>query len=166
MGKVLLLNMSYEPFNICSWRRAIKLIIKGKAEQLEHNGMMLNDYYPCPSVIRLKSFIVVPYKEVSLKRKNILHRDDYTCQYCGKDQTELTIDHVIPRSRGGENHWCNVVAACVHCNNRKGNKTPREANMTLIKNPSTPKNKFEFEITKISLNPSLQTEWKKYLNFL
>lgn len=153
--------MSYEPLNICSWRRAIILLMKGKAEQLENNGFMINNETPAPSVIRLLNYISVPYSVVPLSRKNVLHRDDYTCQYCGKKSNTLTIDHIIPKSRGGQHKWDNVVAACARCNCKKSNKTPGEANMTLIKKPSTPTNRIQFEVTK---QFSIYSEWKKYIN--
>lgn len=160
MARVLLLNVSYEPLNICSWRRAVVLIMKGKAEQIEHNGKLINNKIPFPSVIRLLTFIRVPYKETPLTRRNVLHRDDYTCQYCGKTSNSLTVDHIIPRSKGGRNYWDNVVTACTRCNNNKGNKTLAESNMSLIKYPAIPSNRVQFEITK---QTALQEEWKKYL---
>lgn len=161
MAKVLLLNMSYEPLNICSWKRAIILLMKGKAEQLEQNGFMINNEIPAPSVIRLLNYIAVPYSVVPLSRSNVLHRDNYTCQYCGKKSTVLTVDHIIPKSRGGEHKWDNVVAACTRCNCNKSNKTLSEARMTLINKPTTPVNRIHFELTK---QFSLYSEWKKYLN--
>lgn len=161
MAQVLLLNMSFEPLNICSWKRAIVLIMKGKAEQIEHNGKLINDSIPVPSVIRLTNYIRVPYREIPLSRKNVLHRDDYTCQYCGKKMSSsLTVDHIIPKSRGGRHYWDNVVTACLRCNNKKGNKTPKEANMSLIKSPKVPTNRLVFEITK---NFNSHSEWMKYL---
>lgn len=153
--------MSYEPLNICSWKRAIVLLMKGKAEQVEHNGKMINNKIPFPSVIRLLNYVVVPYKDIPLTRKNVLHRDNYTCQYCGKKSSLLTVDHVIPRSRGGKNYWDNVVTACTKCNNLKGNKTLSEANMHLISKPLLPSNRLQFEITK---QCAFQQEWQKYLN--
>jgi 5-methylcytosine-specific restriction endonuclease McrA len=163
LAKVLLLNVSYEPLNVCSWKRAITLILKGKAEQLEHNGKLINNAIECPSVIRLKHFVIVPYKDIPLTRRNVLHRDEYACQYCGKTNQPLTVDHIIPRSRGGKHYWNNVVAACLKCNNKKGNKTPKEANMTLTCNPTTPPNRMEFEITKLTKTATIQAEWVKYL---
>lgn len=160
MPKVLLLNVSYEPLNICSWKRAIILLMKGKAEEVEHNGKLINNKLPLPSVIRLLHYVVVPYKNIPLSRKNVLHRDNYTCQYCGQPSATLTVDHVIPRSRGGAHYWDNVVTACSFCNNKKGSKTPSEARMKLIKHPVVPSNRLNFEITKHS---SFDEEWKKYL---
>ena len=110
MSKVLVLNASYEPLNICTWRRAVVLLMKGKAEQIEHNGKLVYADFPLPTVIRLRSYVKIPYKEISLSRRNLLHRDNYTCQYCGDRRHDLTIDHIIPRSRGGTDSWDNVVA--------------------------------------------------------
>lgn len=155
--------MSFEPLNICSWKRAIVLIMKGKAEQIENNGKLINNTIPVPSVIRLTNYVMVPYRQIPLSRKNVLHRDNYVCQYCGKSSSILTVDHIIPKSRGGRHYWDNVVAACLRCNNKKGNKTPKEANMKLIKNPQIPSNKLRFEIAKYY---NLQQEWKKYLGDL
>jgi 5-methylcytosine-specific restriction endonuclease McrA len=119
LSKVLVLNASYEPLNICTWRRAVVLLMKGKAEQIEHNGRLIYTDTPVPTVIRLRSYVKIPYKEISLSRRNILHRDNYTCQYCGDKRHDLTIDHIIPRSRGGLDSWDNVVAACLRCNVKK-----------------------------------------------
>lgn len=161
MGKVLVLNASYEPLNITSWRRAVILLLKEKAERVEHNGKMLYSSFPLPTVIRLRHYITVPYKEIPLTRRNVLHRDSHTCQYCGyKD--DLTIDHVIPRSRGGADEWENVITACVRCNIRKGNRTPKEAAMPLNVPPRRPHSSLQFEITK-HLRSGINEEWRKYV---
>lgn len=161
MSKVLVLNASYEPLNITSWRRAVILLLKGKAEQIEHNGKMVSEDLPLPTVIRLRSYVKIPYKEISLSRRNVLHRDSYTCQYCSDRRHDLTIDHIIPRSRGGADTWDNVVAACLRCNVKKGDRTPREASMPLLTTPRRPVSHVSFEISKHSL--SGQTSWDKYL---
>lgn len=161
MSKVLVLNASYEPLNITSWRRAVVLLLKGKAEQIEHNGKMVSSDFPLPTVIRLRSYVKIPYKEISLSRRNVLHRDSYTCQYCGDRRHDLTIDHIVPRSRGGGDTWDNVVAACLKCNVKKGDRTPREAYMPLLSVPRRPVSHVSFEISKHSL--SGQTSWDKYL---
>lgn len=160
MSNVLLLNMSYEPLNLCSWKRAMVLLMKGKAEQLEHNCKLINNKIESPTVIRLLYYVVVPYKAIPLTRKNIIHRDNYVCQYCGKRNQNLTIDHIIPRSRGGKNQWDNVVTACIKCNNLKGNKTPQEAGMNLQQKTLAPSNKLRFEITKYN---EMKQAWSKYL---
>jgi 5-methylcytosine-specific restriction endonuclease McrA len=161
LTKVLVLNASYEPLNICSWRRAIILILKGKAEQIEHNGKMIYTNLPLPTVIRLRNYVKIPYKEISLSRRNVLHRDNYTCQYCGERRHDLTIDHIIPRSKGGQDTWDNVVAACLKCNVTKGDRTPKEAFMPLSTQPRRPMSHVTFEISKHSASGDLY--WNKYL---
>jgi 5-methylcytosine-specific restriction endonuclease McrA len=161
MGKVLVLNASYEPLNITSWRRAVILLRKEKAEQVEHNGRVLYRSFPLPTVIRLRHYVSVPYKEIPLTRRNVLHRDSHTCQYCGFKE-DLTIDHIIPRSRGGIDEWDNVVTACVRCNIRKGNRTPKEAGMPLNSVPRRPHSSLHFEITK-HLRGGINEEWRKYV---
>lgn len=157
-----MLNASYEPLNITSWRRAIVLLIKGKAEQVEHNGKVIYAGFPLPTVIRLRHYVRVPYKEISLTRKNLLHRDDNTCQYCGHRGDDLTLDHVVPRSRGGQDTWENIVTACVRCNVRKSNRTPKEANMLLLNSPHKPHSSLYFEVTKHVKN-GVNQEWRKYV---
>ena len=94
--------------------------------------------YPYPSVIRLCAYLRVPFKKIELSRKNILRRDGFQCQYCATRKPPLTVDHIIPRSRGGGDQWENLTAACVKCNNRKGNRTPEESNMPLLSSPRRP----------------------------
>ena len=161
MTKVLVLNASYEPLNICTWRRAVVLLMKGKAEQIEHNGREIYTNTPVPTVIRLRSYVKIPYKEISLSRRNILHRDNYTCQYCGDKRHDLTIDHIIPRSRGGLDSWDNVVAACLRCNVKKGDRTPKESGMPLSSTPRRPMSHVVFEISKHSI--AGEYNWKKYV---
>ena len=138
MSKVLVLNASYEPLNITSWRRAVVLVIKGKAEQIEQREQLVYPDFPMPTVIRLRHYVRIPYKEIPLTRRNLLHRDNHTCQYCGQSGDSLTLDHVIPRSRGGGDSWENIVSACVRCNVRKGSRTPKEAEMPLANPPRKP----------------------------
>jgi 5-methylcytosine-specific restriction endonuclease McrA len=161
LSKVLVINASYEPLNICSWRRAVVLIMKGKAEQIEHNGKIIYGDFPLPTVIRLRSYVKIPYKEISLSRRNLMHRDSYMCQYCSEKRHDLTIDHVIPRSRGGTDTWENVVAACLKCNVKKGNRTPKEASMPLKIVPRKPANSVGFEISKQAASD--EYSWKKYV---
>ena len=162
MSKVLVLNASYEPLNITSWRRAVVLLLKGKAEQLEHNGHYLYADFPLPTVIRLRQYVRVPYKEIPLTRRNVLERDRHACQYCSYRGEDLTLDHVIPRSRGGGDTWENLVAACVRCNVKKGNRTPKEANMPLRSQPRRPYSSLHFEIVKHTRG-DLNQEWRKYV---
>ncbi len=162
MSKVLVLNASYEPLNITSWRRAIVLLLKEKAEQVEHNGRCIYGTLPLPTVIRLRHYVNVPYKEIPLTRRNVLYRDGHSCQYCGATGDDLTIDHVTPRSRGGIDTWDNVVTACVRCNVKKGNRTPREASMPLRHQPRRPHSSLYFEISKVVRNGTYK-EWSKYV---
>lgn len=162
MGKVLVLNASYEPLNITSWRRAIVLLLKGKAEQVEHNGKFIYSDVPLPTVIRLRHYVRIPYHEIPLTRRNILHRDSHTCQYCSYSGDELTLDHVIPRSRGGPDSWENLVSACVRCNVKKGNRTPEESKMPLTRIPRRPYSSLYFEVSK-HLKSGLHQEWQKYV---
>ena len=161
MSKVLVLNASYEPLNICSWRRAVVLILKGKAEQVEHNGKLVLPDLPLPTVIRLRYYVKIPYKEITLSRRNVLHRDHYVCQYCGDRRHDLTIDHIIPRCRGGSDSWDKVVAACLKCNVKKGDRTIKESGMSLLAMPRRPVSHVYFEISKHS--SSSEFHWKKYV---
>lgn len=162
MGKVLVLNASYEPLNVTNWKRAVVLLVKGKAEPLEHNDTFIYHAFPLPSVIRLKYYVKVPYKEIPLTRRNILDRDRNTCQYCGYKGELLTLDHVYPRSRGGKDSWDNLVTACVYCNIKKGNKTPDEALMELKKEPRKPYSSLYFEILKYTRG-NRNDQWRKYV---
>jgi len=126
---VLVLNASYEPINVCAARRALVLVLKGVASAEEISPHMVHSSrraMKVPSVIRLLEYRRIPHQTRALSRKNILMRDRYTCQYCHKTlpSSEMTLDHVIPRSRAGETAWENLVACCHHCNNRKGCRTP------------------------------------------
>lgn len=163
LSKVLLLNSSYEPLHICSWRRAVVLLLKGKAVEVEKNGRLLSNGWHMPLVIRLLHYVKIPHKEIPMSRRNIMHRDNYTCQYCGR-KSELTIDHVIPRSRGGKDTWDNVVVACLRCNVNKGSKTPREAGMKLDKKPCRPFHFIQFELSKQHhVSRHEYRQWQKYL---
>ncbi|NEP15290.1 MAG: HNH endonuclease [Leptolyngbya sp. SIO4C1] len=162
MSKVLVLNASYEPLNVTSWRRAVVLIIKGKAERIEHNGKVIYADFPLPTVIRLRHYVRVPYKDIPLTRRNLLHRDGNTCQYCGYAGDGLTLDHIVPRSRGGIDSWENIVTACVRCNVKKGNRTPREAAMPLRTAPRKPHSSLYFELSR-HIRSGLHQEWRKYV---
>ena len=137
---VLVLNASYEPINICAARRALVLVLKGVASAEEESLNAIHSARASmrlPSVIRLLEYRRIPHQTRALSRKNILVRDRNTCQYCGKILAagELTLDHVIPRSRGGASTWENLVACCHNCNRRKGNMLPLECNMKLMREP-------------------------------
>lgn len=138
---VLVLNANFEPIHVCDLRRAMGLIISDKAA-LVANGRgeihTVSSIYPRPSVIRLQKMISRPRPRVKLTRREILRRDNYTCQYCGKKSMDLTIDHVMPRHLGGPHIWTNVVAACPSCNHRKGGRTLEDAGMRLLHVPKEP----------------------------
>ena len=162
---VLVLNQNYEPLNICNVRRALVLVIGGKADILEQNyaGIATSrDVYPAPTVIRLKHFIRRPRPRVKLTRREIFIRDHHTCQYCGIRAHDLTIDHVIPRSRGGQHTWDNVVAACRTCNHRKGGKSIAEARMALRIQPFEPRAGAYYAIER-RLDSNLHTDWLEFL---
>ena len=162
---VLVLNQNYEPLNICNVRRALVLVFSGKAEILEQNVVGIStsrDVYPAPTVIRLTYFIRRPRPRVKLTRREILIRDHHTCQYCGHRGNDLTIDHVIPRSRGGLHTWDNVVAACRPCNHRKGGKSIGEARMSLRNQPLEPRAGAYYCIER-RLDTSMHREWQKFL---
>ena len=160
-NKVLVLNASYELLNICNWKRAVVLVFKGKAEQLEHNGKVIYPNFHIPTVIRLRRYIRIPHKEIPLTRKNLLHRDHYSCQYCGLKSSDLTIDHITPRSKGGTDSWDNVVASCQRCNVKKGDRIPKEANMHLLRQPKVPTGHLYFEVTRLA--SSYFPDWQKYI---
>lgn len=163
---VLVLNASYEPINVCAARRAIVLVLKGVAMTEEVNGHVLHSTrlaMRIPSVIRLLEYRRIPHQTRALSRKNILLRDRNTCQYCGSvlSTNELTLDHVIPRSRGGASTWENLVACCHLCNRRKGNRLPAEAGMKLMREPKP----FSLNTSRqiIRLMGHSDAKWRKYL---
>lgn len=138
---VLVLNANFEPINVCTTRRAILLVLSGKAS-LVMNGRgeikTVTHIYPRPSIIRLERMIRRPRPKVRLTKREILRRDDYICQYCGQRAPYLTVDHILPRHMGGQYSWENLVAACPACNHRKGNHTPEQVRMTLLRQPKEP----------------------------
>ena len=163
---VLVLNASYEPINICAARRALVLVLKGVASAEEESTQHIHSARSAvrlPSVIRLLEYRRIPHQTRALSRKNILMRDRYTCQYCHRTlpSAELTLDHVVPRSRAGESNWENLVACCNPCNNRKGNRTPEEAGMKLARPPRP----FSLHTSRhlMRLLGKSDEQWRKYL---
>jgi 5-methylcytosine-specific restriction endonuclease McrA len=160
---VLVINASYEPISICPTRRAITLIIKGAASLQESHDRFVWGKMPWPSVIRLTKYRKVPRVKHDVTRRSIFARDQHTCQYCGivLAATKLTIDHIIPKSRGGGDTWENLVSACKDCNHRKADRTPEEAGMVLIKKPLpvTIHTSRTMMRSMGDINPS----WQKYL---
>jgi 5-methylcytosine-specific restriction endonuclease McrA len=139
---VLVLNQNYQPLNVCDVRRAISLLGRGKAETLDVTETLLRSAYasfPAPTVIRLVYMVKRPLHQRRLSRREVFVRDGYRCQYCGTHTRHLTLDHVIPRSRGGQQSWTNVVSACTECNHHKAGRTPLEARMALLREPQAPR---------------------------
>ena len=162
---VLVLNQNYEPLNICNVRRAFVLVFDGKAEILETQASMLQSAsraFPSPSVIRMVYLIHKPRPRVKLTRREVFIRDGYTCQYCGRQSGDLTIDHVVPRSRGGGHSWDNLVSACKPCNHRKGGKLPTEARMALRRAPAEPRAGLYYTIER-RLDGPVADAWEKFL---
>ena len=137
----MVLNANFEPINVCGMRRAVGLLLGEKAT-LVLNGRGIiktsQNTFPRPSVIRLTCMIRRPRPFVKLTRRELFRRDHFTCQYCGKKKSNLTVDHIIPRHLGGTQTWENVVTACAECNHMKGGRTLQEANMQLISAPKPP----------------------------
>src|SRR6202047_4178998 len=135
---LLVLNATYEPINVTAVRRAMVLMLKGVAQAEElHNSEVHSaaNAHRVPSVIRLLAYRHIPQQSRALSRKNILLRDRNTCQFCVRvfPSSELTLDHVVPRSRGGRAHWENLVACCYRCNKSQGDRTPEEAGLKLAR---------------------------------
>jgi 5-methylcytosine-specific restriction endonuclease McrA len=164
---VLVLNGSFEPLHFTNARRAITLLLSGKAETVEPSPRVIRSpshSFPLPSVIRLAIYIRKPFVErVAFNKKNILRRDHYACQYCGRRGDRLTVDHVVPRSLGGQTSWTNVVAACLRCNLRKGNRSPEEAGLALRRAPTPPEFLFSIHFLRHPHGPSFLDAWRKYL---
>ena len=144
MEAVIVLNAGYEFMGLVSWRKAMTLLFSGKVEVLKESDKVVRTVsksFRIPAVIRLLKFIRQIYRrEVPFSRKNVLIRDSCVCQYCGDGfaSNELTVDHIIPKVQGGQNRWNNVVACCRVCNVKKGGRTPRQAGMTLVRQPFKP----------------------------
>jgi 5-methylcytosine-specific restriction endonuclease McrA len=159
LGRSLVLNASFDPLAVVAARRAVVLVLKEKAVILESNGEVFRSQYlqlPAPSVVRLTYFVKVPYRaRASLTRRAVFARDEWTCQYCGK--TAENVDHVIPRSLGGEHVWENVVASCRRCNSRKENRLAGQAGLVLRRSPFAPRDVFRLQAGR------LEPEWERYL---
>ena len=156
------MNQNYEPLTVCNVRRAIILTYLGKAEIIgkvdNRNVRSIYRTFDYPSVVRLIIFVRVPFRKIILSRKNILRRDNHRCQFCGST-SNLTIDHIIPKSKGGEDDWENLTTACIRCNNKKGDRTPDEAKMNLMTIPKRPSH-----ITFIkNFAGNVNVDWKPYL---
>jgi 5-methylcytosine-specific restriction endonuclease McrA len=163
---VLVLNQSYEPIQVCSVRRAIVLVFRGRAEVIEALDLYVrtvSERFPVPSVVRLGLYVRVAPKQLALSKKNVLKRDGHRCQYCGSGFPvgELTFDHVVPVSQGGRKDWENIVTACIPCNRRKGGRTPAQAGMQVIRPPCRPTRSPVVRIT-FGLRDAPES-WRDYL---
>jgi 5-methylcytosine-specific restriction endonuclease McrA len=144
MESTLLLSATYEPIKVISWKKAVCLMFLEKVDVLEEYTRQVHSptmALRLPAVVKLHRYVKNLPRRVKFSRQNLYHRDEYTCQYCHKPHpsSQLTYDHVIPRSRGGQTTWTNVVTACIRCNLKKGNKLPHQANLKLLKEPHEPK---------------------------
>src|SRR4249919_3869412 len=162
-GRVLVLNASYEPINVCTVRRAVVLLLKSKAEVVENATWELRSERSTmsrPVVIRLVAYVVVPRDTHRRKitRRAVFARDNWTCQYCGS-RSNLTVDHVIPRSKGGLSTWDNIVASCAPCNRRKADRLPRQANMHPASTPKVPSPHIFIQVA----SPTIPSAWRQYL---
>jgi 5-methylcytosine-specific restriction endonuclease McrA len=160
---VLVLNATYEPINVCTVRRAVVLLLKEKAEMIERAEWQLHSASSTmdrPAVIRLVSYVRIPRDTHRRKitRRAVFARDDWTCQYCGS-RSNLTVDHVVPRSKGGPSSWENIVASCAPCNRRKGNSLPVQAGMHLRREPRTPNPNVFIQVA----SPTIPVAWRAYL---
>jgi 5-methylcytosine-specific restriction endonuclease McrA len=160
-AKSLLLNATMEPLSVVPARRALVLVLGGKADVVHTNGHRYRSEHldlAAPSVLRLRRFVKVPYRHrAALSRRGVFIRDGGRCQYCG--QTAENVDHVLPRSRGGPHEWENVVAACRRCNGKKRDHTPEEAGMRLRRQPYAPKAAFCLVVAV----GGVQSDWETYL---
>jgi 5-methylcytosine-specific restriction endonuclease McrA len=159
VGRALVLNATLQPLAVVPARRAVVLVLKRKAEVVRSNGQVFRSerlQIDAPSVVKLRYFVHVPHRaQASLTRRAVFARDGWTCQYCGGPAENL--DHVVPRSRGGEHTWRNVVASCRRCNARKENRLPHEVGLRLLRQPSVPRDGL-----RLSLG-TIEPEWEPYL---
>jgi len=160
--KTLKLDAAYRPIEVINGIEALVMCLIGKAKTVETYDKVIrstSQVFKIPSVIVLCRVIKFKFNSLHCSRKAVFHRDAHTCQYCQKSfgSKELTLDHVLPKSRGGEKVWTNLVAACKKCNQKKGNRTPEEAGMKLTREPKKPKNSF------IDSKSNIQKIWKDYL---
>ncbi|MCX5803720.1 MAG: HNH endonuclease [Proteobacteria bacterium] len=166
MDRTLLLNTTFEPLSVLSWKKAVTLMFLGKVEVLreyerEIRGVSISIRQP--AVMRLLRLVRNNHMSVKFSRRNIFLRDDYTCQYCGKrfDPKGLTCDHIVPKSRGGVTEWSNIVTSCIHCNLRKSDKLPDEVDMYPRKRPSRPNS---FYMLMLHIGVKVVPEyWKDYV---
>lgn len=161
LRKVLLLNYSYEPIMVVSVKKALIMYILNKVDIIEKSDNSIRSLYltiPIPYVIKLRKYLYIKPMPLALTRKNVFKRDNSTCQYCGSNTSLMTIDHIIPKDKGGKDSWTNLVAACKKCNIYKGNYLLKERNMTLSKKPAQPSYLFHLQKYKYK-HPT----WNQYI---
>ena len=161
--KALVLNLDYTPIAVCTVQRAFLLVFLKKAELVKANSSYdfhtVDKTFSMPAVIKLSRYVNVPYKGVVLSRENIFKRDGFKCQYCGTEK-ELTLDHLVPKAKGGKTSWSNLVTACKSCNSKKGNYSPEEAGLQLSFRPYRP----SYVMYLMDLSGNNYDEWKPYLS--
>jgi len=171
MAAILLLNASYEPLAVIPVKRAISLLLRERVDAATEERLTVpgaGDTVVLPTVIRLRRYVRVPRRGVRWSRRGVLQRDGYQCIYCGIQagvhqhgrlltKSDFTLDHIVPRSRGGGNNWSNTACACPTCNQRKGDRMPHEAGMNLRWEPKTPR------VDYLVASGSVPTAWKLYL---
>lgn len=190
MSEVLVLNRHFIPVNFTTWRRAIVLLYLDRANVVDEEYRLynfnewfelsqeINDhpagfvYTPrfkiaIPEIIVLKFYDKIQFEQPKLTRKNIYEHYGYKCCYCGQkfDSTQLNIDHIIPRSRGGKTEWGNIVTSCISCNLKKGNRTPQEAKMKLVIPPHKPSRRTKLSLV-LNTNFKLHSSWQKFVDNL
>ena len=160
--KVLVLNQDYQAITVCSVQRAFILVLLQKAEMISRQEELklrsIQGEFDYPSIIRLSRYVNIPFRKVTLTRQNIFKRDGYQCMYCG-GRENLTLDHVVPKSKGGRDTWKNLVSACQKCNSLKGNRTPSQAEMPLIQDPYRPTHIMYLR----DFSGKIHDTWKPYL---
>jgi 5-methylcytosine-specific restriction endonuclease McrA len=160
---VLLLNTTFEPLTVVTARRALKLLFSKKAQSIEDGGAYIQTIRAkvrIPSVIQIVYYIKKPYIAPKFSKRSVFIRDNFNCQYCGRHTPKPTIDHIIPRSKGGKTCWNNVVTACHSCNNKKGDRSLKESGMRLIKEPQDPK----FLVYSALISPARIKKWERYFH--
>ncbi|MEJ2077247.1 MAG: HNH endonuclease [Acidobacteriota bacterium] len=169
MSQTLLLNATYEPLQVVTWQRAVRMIYQDKVEVLEHYSREIHSVtivMKVPSVVRLRHYVRVrrSHTQVKFSRQNLFARDKFRCQYCGQRLavSDLTYDHVIPVARGGRKSWENIVTSCIPCNRKKANHTPEEVGMRLLKNPSAPAS-FPARAQLLFSRMQTPTCWRMYI---
>lgn len=158
MDKVLVLNADYTPLNVTTVFKGFNLVNKGKAEILKSSDQPILagvNRFVRPLIVRLYKYIKFRYGKLKINRNRLFRRDNHECVYCG-NKRNLTIDHILPKSRGGKNSWLNLVTCCFSCNVKKDNKTPEEAGMRLFKKP------YEPTILSEVINPNIESIWNEF----